>query len=231
MMHISILITLFISFSIFAKDIRFAYGEHNSPPYMFIDNDNNFMGGILYDLAGEVSKEMGVGFEMIKTPRTRLLDLLKSGYVDLYCSSNRKWVKNSEDYYWFDDIFSDENKLYSLRKQYKTLKNLDDIKVKLGTIKGFKYHPKFTALIDRVGRHDLNGHKTLIDFMFLNRIEVILGSKNIVEHYLNKRNIDFYTIGGFVDKFKYGCIISKKIKFNKDKLFRALDKFKKKMNQ
>ncbi len=215
-----------INFSVSAREINFGYGVHNSSPYVLIDEESNAIGGLIYELAEFVGKEMGVEFKMINTPRTRLEDQVRSGTIDIYCNSNRDWIDDAENFYWFRGIFADENLLYTFSEDLRKIKELQDIKVKVGTIKGFSYHPRIEKLLARVGRNELKSYEKLLRFLELDRGEIIYGSKEIIESQYIGKTRKIYPVTDFRDRFKYDCIISKKIKFNKDKLFKALEKYK-----
>ncbi|WP_290730736.1 transporter substrate-binding domain-containing protein [Halobacteriovorax sp. JY17] len=226
MNYLIILSILLINFSASATVINFGYGVHNSSPYILTDKESNATGGLLYELAEFVGKEMGVGFKMINTPRTRLEDLVRSGTIDIYCNSNRNWIDGAEDFYWYSGIFVDENLLYTFSEDLRKIKDLQDIKVKVGTINGFSYHPRIEKLLKRVGRNELKSHEKLLRFLELDRGEIIYGSKKIIESQYIGKTRKIYPVTDFRDRLKYDCIISKKIKFNKDKLFKALEKYK-----
>ncbi|ATH07905.1 hypothetical protein BIY24_08065 [Halobacteriovorax marinus] len=213
-----------------SEELHFAYGDHNSPPYIIVDRNKEATGGLLLDLAKFISKELGLKYTMVHTPRIRLEELLKKGDVDIYCNSNKSWVSNPDEFYWSEGIFDDANLLYTLTKEHSRIESTEEIVSKIGTIKGFSYHPEIEKLIDRVGRHDLKSHEKLLRFLQLGRVEIIVSSERVLKYYFKSLNTPFYSVSRFRDEFSYACIISKKAKVNINLLLASLKKFKSKEN-
>lgn len=224
-----LLLTILSPISRAEQRISIAYGDHNSPPYVIYDNNKRVVGGHFLELAKFLSEELNVDYRMVFTPRTRLLELLKSGHIDLYCNLNKKWVDEPSEFDWYPGLFEDTNILYTNLDKFKDIKKLSEVKETIGTITGFSYHPQFEKLISRVGRYDIKSHENLIKFLGLKRVGLIIMSKNIAENYMIKHKVNLSPVSSFRDSFLYQCIVSKKLQLDKNKLFKALDKFKSKM--
>ena len=163
---------------------------------------------------------------MVHTPRSRLEELIKNGSIGLYCNSNKAWVSDADEFYWFESIFEDENVVYAISPKHKSIEKFDQIETPLGAIKGFSYHPEIEKTFKNVGRYNLKSHDNLIQFLERKRIEFIISSKNVLEYYFRKKEVKAFPVTSFRDKFTYDCVVSKKININKNKLFKSLEKFK-----
>ena len=226
MKTILISILLLTSVSASETEIFFAYGDHNSPPYIELSSEGKVLGGLLYDLAKFVSHDLGLKLKMVHAPRSRLEELVKNGSIHLYCNSNKNWVSNANLYYWYEGVFEDENRVYALSPKHKYINSLDKIKTTLGAIKGFAYHPELENVFRDVGRYNLRSHENLIKFLELKRIDFIISSKNVLEYYFKKKKVRPFPVTNFRSSFSYDCIISKKITIDKEDLFKSIQKFK-----
>lgn len=145
-----VLITsLFLTINVSAKEIHFAYGDYNTAPYIISNNKGEVTGGILFDIAKFTSSQLNMAFRMVNTPRTRVIDMLEKGHIDIYCNFKKEWSHHQENFDWFSDISEDQNQIYThVSNKTADIRELNDINTPIGTISGFVYLPEIEALVE-----------------------------------------------------------------------------------
>lgn len=230
-----VLSLILMSFSAWAahnsKAIQFGYGDHTTPPFVFHNDDGVLTDGITFKLGNMLGTQLARSVNFIGIPRTRMVQLLIEGDIDLYCFIKSEWVSGSDRFLWSDSLLTETSVFLIHRKQGFSLISYDDLRQKhIGTIRGFKYS---TPLMEMFKHQDAfrDDSTTLMqnfDRLKYRRIDTLLGS-DILLRFILKTNPKRYPfkLSGFSDSTdQTGCVISPTNYQQGVELIHALEKIK-----
>jgi ABC-type amino acid transport substrate-binding protein len=185
-----ILSFLFISSLVVADNtpkLRISYGDHNAPPYA-IEKGETLYGGIIKDIATEISAELDINVIFIKTPRKRIERYLENDTIHLVLISNPSWLSNSADLKWSESLFVEKDVIVIKADNDKKYQNVQDLKgMIIGTIRGFKY-PTLQPFFDEgfFTRYDVSNLNVNFIRLGLNRIDALVDADISINYQLQQ---------------------------------------------
>jgi polar amino acid transport system substrate-binding protein len=87
-----------------AEPLRFAASSAWAMPYARFDADR-LTGGILFDLAKALEKQLSLPVAVIVLPRKRIDGAVIAGEIDLRCYSNPQWTAIPDQHVWSKSLF------------------------------------------------------------------------------------------------------------------------------
>lgn len=212
------------------------YGLNNndSPPFIFFEatgENPRVKGGVFFDLALEVGKQIQRPLIFALLPRGRLDSDLADGQVDLVCFNTEVWAgKFAKSYFWSVPIFQQVNYIVTLKSATKeasinSLKELSGMTI--GTTLHFVY-PTLDPLFEKrtLIREDADSglaNVTKLDFKRVNYIVL----NNLEYIYYKKTNPLLHKLPIEIDPIDVKCAISKKSNLKLNQINAAIIKMKK----
>ena len=92
-----------------ATTITVSFGQHDSAPYAITEGEK-LVGGIIKDLMDALADELKIKVVYKRIPRTRTVNYLLTGSIDVMPISNPQWVVESEKLFWSIPLFEELNK-------------------------------------------------------------------------------------------------------------------------
>jgi len=170
------------------KEINFSFGSHNGAPYI-IKNNNKVIGGVIWDIAHELSKELNAQAKFLNIPRKRQASFLEKGETDVLLISNPIWLNNTKKLIWSNPLFNESDVLVTLADKPLTLNSKQDLYgLNIGAIRGYKY-PSIDKYIEQkyITRHDVREIDANIKKLLLSRIDAFIDSSILINYRLLKR--------------------------------------------
>jgi len=162
------------------------YGDHNAPPYA-IEKGEKLYGGIIKDIATEISDELDIPVTFIKTPRKRTERYLENGTIHLILMTNPAWL-NSEKLQWSDDLLIEKEVIVIKADNPKEYLNIKDLRgMIIGTIRGYTY-PALQELFDNEYfiRYDVSNLEVNFIRLSLNRVDALIGADILINYQLKQ---------------------------------------------
>lgn len=216
------------------RPVVYALNNNDSPPFIHFDTTTEIptvRGGIFFDLALEVGKQVQRPLVFVLLPRSRLHNDLAEGTADLVCFDNEIWSgKFAKSYYWSSPIFRQSDHIVSLKPLAGDfrVKNLNDLKGKvLGTTLNFVYpslEPYFKS--GKIVREDADSGLANVTKLNLKRVTYIVLNKLEFEYY-RKSNPLLQRSQFDIDPIDVKCAVSKKSDLKINQLNAAIAAMKK----
>lgn len=216
------------------RPVVYALNNNDSPPFILFDTSTEVptvRGGIFFDLALEVGKQIQRPLVFVLLPRSRLHNDLAEGTADLMCFDNEIWSgKFAKSYSWSLPIFRQSDHIVSLKPLAGDIrvKSLHDLKGKvLGTTLNFVY-PSIAPYFKNgtIVREDADSGLANVTKLNLKRVNYIVLNKLEFEYY-RKSNPLLQRSQFDIDPIDVKCAISKKSDLKIDQLNAAITTMKK----
>jgi ABC-type amino acid transport substrate-binding protein len=212
------------------------YGLNNndSPPFIFFEatrENPKVKGGVFFDLALEVGKQIQRPLIFALLPRGRLDSDLADGQVDLVCFNTEAWAgKFAKNYFWSVPIFRQVNYIVTLKNlakesSVKSLKELSGLTI--GTTLHFVY-PTLDPYFEKgtLIREDADSGLANVTKLNFKRVNYIV-LNNLEYIYYKKTNPLLQKIPIEIDPIDVKCAISKKSNLKLNQINAAIFKMKK----
>ena len=216
------------------KIIVYGLNDSNSPPFLFSDNSTRpitIQGGIFFDLALEVGRELKRPLHFIALPRNRLDVSLAQGPAELVCYNTEIWAgEYAKDFLWSIPIFKQtnvivSNRIFSGKKKITSLKDLKGETI--GTTLGFVY-PSLVPYFKEgsIIRDDSVSGSVNVSKLNAHRVSYII-MNNLEYNYYKKKFPDLKRVPFEIDAVNVKCALSKKSDLKIEELNSALLALKK----
>ena len=223
---------IFLSHSAFA-DIILSISPGQTPPYIIGDHSNP-TGGVLVDLAQELSKELKEKTRFINLSKNRSIVSLLSGESTAICIMNKEWVQGSEleKLIFSDPIFVEKNVFIVRSADAKNFTSIESFFGKaVGTTTGYFYAPTFTDNVVKgfIKREDVEDPELNFKKVLIKRIDAFIFS-DILFSYAKQTDsayLDLTAAPYVLSSYDISFVFSKKNKEVADKINKALIKLKK----
>lgn len=216
------------------KPVVYALNNNDSPPFIMFDTSTEpatVRGGIFFDLALEIGKQIQRPLVFVLLPRSRLHADLAEGTADLVCFDNEIWSgKFAKSYNWSLPIFRQSDHIVSLKgiTGEVRIKSLTDLKGKiLGTTLNFVY-PSLEPFFKNgsITREDADSGYANVTKLNLKRLDYIVLNKLEFDYY--KKMHPLMQRSAFdIDPIDVKCAVSKKSDLNVTQLNAAIVAMKK----
>lgn len=197
----------------------FTYGlnGNDSPPFLIFDRSMDppaIQGGIFFDLAREMGKQLKRPFDFVLLPRGRLDARLAEGQIELVCYDNEVWAGEYGDkYFWSIPIFRQTEFVVSLAgvKGVKRLHSIKDLKgQRVGTVLHFIY-PNLNQYFEEGSIHREDAGSGMANLAKLNSQRVPYIILNNLEYaYYKKQYPRLQKAPFLVNSIDVKCAVSKK---------------------
>jgi len=166
------------------------YGDHDAAPYA-IEKAEILNGGIIKDIATELSGELDISVTFVKTPRKRTERYLESDTIHLVLITNPNWLSNSEKLQWSESLFVEKDIIVIKADNPKEYQKISDLRsMIIGTIRGYKYpalQPFFNK--EHFIRYDVANLEVNFIRLALDRIDALVDADILINYQL-KQNKD-----------------------------------------
>ncbi len=227
----ALLTTTFLIFSVFCtktparEHINIGYGVNNSPPYALIEQEQ-LAGGVIYDIAVLLAKELDLDINFVLLPRTRVEQYLLDGTLDVYFISNPKWI-TAPEIIWSEPMFDEQNVIVQLSGEQDFTKLSDLYEKRIGTVHGYIY-PALTGAFERqdIYRSDVKSLQDNFQRLDKGWIDGFVGSDILIHHALQKSGEDerFQIASYLVSHHEIRTAISPKSKISVAKLLAVINR-------
>lgn len=205
------------------------YGDHNSAPYA-IEKGEQLSGGIIKDIATELSDELDVGVTFIKTPRKRIERYLENNTIHLVLIANPAWLINSDKLQWSETILIEKSIMVIKASNENKYQEIIDFRgMIIGTIRGYKYtnlQPYFDK--EYFIRYDVSNLNVNFIRLALERIDALVDSEILINYQLkqNKNAQIFKVLPLIVSQHNIQAALSPNAPITLTQLNQALNKLK-----
>lgn len=205
------------------------YGDHNSAPYA-IEKGEQLSGGIIKDIATELSDELDVGVTFIKTPRKRIERYLENNTIHLVLIANPAWLINSDKLQWSETILIEKSIMVIKASNENKYQEIIDFRgMIIGTIRGYKYtnlQPYFDK--EYFIRYDVSNLNVNFIRLALERIDALVDSEILINYQLkqNKNAQVFKVLPLIVSQHNIQAALSPNAPITLTQLNQALNKLK-----
>lgn len=216
------------------RPVVYALNNNDSPPFIMFDTSTEtptVRGGIFFELALEIGKQLQRPLIFVLLPRSRLHSDLAEGTADLVCFDNEIWSgKFAKKYDWSLPIFRQSDHIISLKSLTgeTRIRSLSDLKGQtLGTTLNFVY-PSLDPLFKKglITREDADSGYANVIKLNLKRLDHIVLNKLEYEFY--KKTNPHLTRAEFdIDPIDVKCAVSKKSDLKIAELNAAISAMKK----
>lgn len=168
--------------------IIFSFGSHNAEPYT-ISQDNNLIGGIIWDIGHELAKALNAEASFIKIPRKRQFGYLETGKTHVLLISNPAWLNSNKNIQWSAPLFIEEDIIVTHANNPLTINSKQNLYgLRLGAIRGYKY-PLIDGDIEKklILRDDVRTLNSNFEKLLVSRIDVFIDSSILINYRLAKR--------------------------------------------
>jgi len=193
------LFSLFTPLSAFAENetkLLIGYGDHNAPPYA-IEKAEKLYGGIIKDIATELSGELDISITFVKTPRKRTERYLESDTIHLVLITNPSWLSNSEKLQWSESLFIEKDIIVIKADNPNEYHKIADFRgMLIGTIRGYKY-PALQPFFNKeyLIRYDVANLDVNFIRLALNRIDALVDADILINYQLkNNENANLFNV-------------------------------------
>jgi polar amino acid transport system substrate-binding protein len=224
--------SLFYSLSAkeYHESIVFSFGSHNGAPYTFTSGEH-LVGGIIWDIAHELTDELNVRAEFVNIPRKRQATFLEKGEADIILISNPEWLSNKDSVRWSEELFKDRDILVTLADSPLTINFKQDLfGLIIGTIRGYKY-PLIDNNFDQqqMIRLDVRELHSNFEKLLLKRVDTFIDSSILINYQLSKRaDMDMFRVETLeISNHQIHAAMSAKSSVSHQRILPALKKLKK----
>ena len=222
----------FVSSLVFC-DIVLSVSPGQTPPYIIGDHSNP-TGGVLYDLAQELSKELKEKVSFENLSKNRSIIALLDGKTTAICISNIAWFEKEDlDKLIFSEpLFTEKNVFVVRTSESKNYTSINSFFGKtVGAASGYFYAPAFSNHVEsgRINREDVDDPELNFKKILTGRIDAFIFS-DVLFYYAKKNNrayLDLTAAPYVLSSYEISFAFSKKNKEQADKINKALIKLKK----
>ncbi len=123
--------------------LRIIFNNNLKEPYIFKEA-GQVVGGVHWDLAQYVGRQLGRPVEMIEVPRKRLEEYLRDGRGHVLLLSNPDWLSNPDALQWTCSVYTERDLIVQDRWDVFDVYSPADLAGKrLGTLQGYVYKGLF----------------------------------------------------------------------------------------
>lgn len=172
--------------------LLFGYGEYQSAPYALVEN-GVLTGGLLFDVGSALAVEMDRKLEFVNVPRKRLAGSLAAGSIHIRCHLSPVWMKEPDKFLWTPTLYKSKTIVAALTDDAPDIETIADLKGKtIGTVLGFKYADEIEGMFkdNTAVRADSAAVSNLIKMMGYGRVDVVIGTKLILQYEIQKAGAD-----------------------------------------
>ncbi|WP_284378758.1 substrate-binding periplasmic protein [Litoribrevibacter albus] len=214
--HMMVFSLAWLCFSAWAmgsdQSIKFGYGDHTTPPFVFRNDQGEVTQGITLELGRALADQVAMPVKFVGIPRPRLVQLLSEGDIDLYCFVKPEWIPDSGRFLWSPPLLT-ETAIFVLQNGAPDFKNYLELQGKhIGTIRGFRYSSILTKMFNAGDaiREDSTTLIQSLERLKHQRIDTMLGSDILIRFILKEHPEQYpFKLSRFSDSTDYtGCAIS-----------------------
>lgn len=163
----------------------------HSPPHNFFVNNNEPPSGSLINIAKVIAQRLDVSLTFTgNTPFLRCLRMMKNGSADIMLGLLDK-PERREYMHLYRYLDSSNKAFYALKSQHWSINSFEDLGgLKIGTVLGFQYFPKFDQEMNLFSVND--SPSVMINFrrLLAGRVDLVIATKTEGD-YLTRKNPDF----------------------------------------
>ncbi len=182
-----LVLLLFVSSTLTAQTVDFAYGTYQNAPYVFVDNTGKMNKGIMFDISQEISGQLSQPVQLINLPRKRTEEFLLDGRVDMRCHLSPLWVEHPEAYIWTAPLYQLNTIIVGPKSHLENLTSIEELNGKtVGGVMGYRYNHEINQLVQ-------NGSVNIVESKSL-RIALLMLSKGRVDYVIGNHILANYLV-------------------------------------